>query len=84
MLAVEDGDVAEDAGDFALGVRGELGGEGLFFVLELEEADFDEFVVGEGAVGRGYDGGRKAVFADHDDGIEVVCERSELFFVGCW
>lgn len=79
VFAIEDGDVAEDAGDVALGGLGELGGEVFFLVFEFDEADFDEFVVVERAVGFFDDGGGEALFADVDYGLEVMGEGAELF-----
>lgn len=68
--------MANDAGEFTLGARGELGREIFLFVLEFEEAHLDEFMIAQGLIGFGDDGVRHALFTDHHDRIEMVRQGS--------
>jgi hypothetical protein len=79
VLAVEDGDMADDAGCLRTGAFGEFGGQRFLLFLEIVEADLDEFVRFERFV-RGLDNRiGQALFTDEDDGLEVVCAAAEKF-----
>ena len=52
LLAVENGDVADEADKFAFCYLGDLGGDFLFFLFEFDEFYLDEFVVFQRKINR--------------------------------
>ena len=74
VLAVEDGDVADEGDEAAFGFCGELGGEGFLLVFVFVEFDFDEFAVGEGFADGLEEGVAEAGATDFEGGVHALGE----------
>ena len=72
LFPIEDGDVADDAGDLAAGAQGDFRCQEFFGVFVFIESDLDEFADLERVIYRPDHGVCHAVLANEDDRLKAV------------
>jgi len=82
MLAIKNCDIANEPSKFSRTMFGDLGRQGLFFILEINEFNFDKFVVVQSLIDGLKNHLGDAIFANQDDGLKIMSEATEVFALG--
>lgn len=74
--------MADALHQFARGARGQLVQRGIARgALTDARSDFDQFVIGQRAVQLAYDAFAEACVAEHDYGIQGMCQAPQVFLL---